>query len=551
MVGALLTCTIVLIIILATFVLGITASFVASRYCKFNSGIVFVSPEATPSPEKPSIQIHPIPTCSVQCEGPPPLQPPLQQLDRLGPSYPPQRRHPQRTLQCSSALPNLCRLPPRRPINKPCKPQWLPADVDRSIPCKRRAYGPGPPQIILCPRQPKQTKSPEGLRPPPAFESITAFLLSFTGFTAPIWCDFAVVNRIRGTPNRAPAFLLLPSLVPFILPPVFPPMPPVIVTTLIFYPTAPQSTRLEIEPHGGFRINLVPVSVRREPVRTRSPKALPTRATNSRWCLSHPAPMGPDPKPQELIVKVQYSPKESDPIPEPVTLTVTSPPPAPFIFPPPKVSICLPLPDLPLPLPPFSGWPHPSRWPQIPRDPNTPPALPVEKRRKKAKAKPKGRRGTPQRAQSTPPIARHLRHPQGGCLTSTLGGPWCKKGYNPRCASSREPTPGPGDFDPEHPAVYGRIPGRVPGHPELRRDPDIRLWREWHRMTFGYSGFREHWGWTLVQSFEPQCAVARKEVRKGLPPDSWSIICGTVRWVWSAQSETLVGCGSVLWATCL
>ena len=44
-----------------------------------------------------------------------------------------------------------------------------------------------------------------------------------------------------------------------------------------------------------------------------------------------------------------------------------------------------------------------------------------------------------------------------------------------RCASSREPTPGPGHYNPEHPAVCGRIPGRVPGHPKLRRDPDIRL----------------------------------------------------------------------------
>ena len=40
---------------------------------------------------------------------------------------------------------------------------------------------------------------------------------------------------------------------------------------------------------------------------------------------------------------------------------------------------------------------------------------------------------------------------------------------------SRSPTPGPGHYNPEHPAVHGRIPGRVPGHPKLRRNPDIRL----------------------------------------------------------------------------
>ena len=39
----------------------------------------------------------------------------------------------------------------------------------------------------------------------------------------------------------------------------------------------------------------------------------------------------------------------------------------------------------------------------------------------------------------------------------------------------RQPTPGPGHYNPEDPAVRGRIPGRVPGHPKLRRDPDIRL----------------------------------------------------------------------------
>ena len=107
----------------------------------------------------------------------------------------------------------------------------------------------------------------------------------------------------------------------------------------------------------------------------------------------------------------------------------------------------------------------------------------------------------------------------GGYLTSTLGGPWWKKGpksplvetsatpecyYGPfwtervdfviceewehdepsrersqsreRGATSREPTPGPGHYNAEHPAIHGRIPGRVPGFPKVRRNPDIRLW---------------------------------------------------------------------------
>ena len=46
---------------------------------------------------------------------------------------------------------------------------------------------------------------------------------------------------------------------------------------------------------------------------------------------------------------------------------------------------------------------------------------------------------------------------------------------------SPTPTPGPGDYNPEHPAIFGRIPGRVPGHPKLRRNPDIRLW--WVKLT--------------------------------------------------------------------
>ena len=42
-------------------------------------------------------------------------------------------------------------------------------------------------------------------------------------------------------------------------------------------------------------------------------------------------------------------------------------------------------------------------------------------------------------------------------------------------ARSREPTPGPGHYNPEHPAIRGRIPGRVPGFPKIARDENIRL----------------------------------------------------------------------------
>ena len=50
---------------------------------------------------------------------------------------------------------------------------------------------------------------------------------------------------------------------------------------------------------------------------------------------------------------------------------------------------------------------------------------------------------------------------RSGTLTSTLGGPWWT-------------APGPGDYDPEHPRIFGRIQGRVPGFPNRRRDPNRR-----------------------------------------------------------------------------
>ena len=61
-----------------------------------------------------------------------------------------------------------------------------------------------------------------------------------------------------------------------------------------------------------------------------------------------------------------------------------------------------------------------------------------------------------------------------GQLTSTLGGPKGQFG-KPTRSPNQKSSPGPGDYSPEHPKVFGRIPGRVPGFPQQRRDPDIRL----------------------------------------------------------------------------
>lgn len=69
-------------------------------------------------------------------------------------------------------------------------------------------------------------------------------------------------------------------------------------------------------------------------------------------------------------------------------------------------------------------------------------------------------------------------------LTSTLGSPWKQKAKatKPKAkdakdvkATRKDVSPGPGDYDPEHPGIYGRIPGRVPGNPKERRDPNIRI----------------------------------------------------------------------------
>lgn len=50
-------------------------------------------------------------------------------------------------------------------------------------------------------------------------------------------------------------------------------------------------------------------------------------------------------------------------------------------------------------------------------------------------------------------------------LKSTLGGPWYTIGY-----TARSPiTPGPGHYDPDHPGVFGRIPGVHPGFPKSKK----------------------------------------------------------------------------------
>lgn len=97
--------------------------------------------------------------------------------------------------------------------------------------------------------------------------------------------------------------------------------------------------------------------------------------------------------------------------------------------------------------------------------------------------------------EKNPRIKKPSPHPrrrgQSGYLTSTLGGPWSKKGQKPPLVETSDtperyyapfymervdvPTPGPGDYDPEHPAIRGRIPGCVPGFPKMPRDENIRL----------------------------------------------------------------------------
>eukprot|EP00435_Cladocopium_sp_Y103_P074945 s49_g52.t1 len=55
------------------------------------------------------------------------------------------------------------------------------------------------------------------------------------------------------------------------------------------------------------------------------------------------------------------------------------------------------------------------------------------------------------------------RSRSSGALKSTLGGPWYTVRYTPAI------TPGPGHYDPEHPGVFGRIPGLQPGFPKSKK----------------------------------------------------------------------------------
>lgn len=250
-----------------------------------------------------------------------------------------------------------------------------------------------------------------------------------------------------------------------------------------FVPSAPQPGRLQVEPCGGFR--LVPAHQRprfpRDPLWLGEVQA---PAVNPRQRFGKP-PLPLiliDLVPQGPVVRTNPPPEGSPEHPEPVEVTVVIPPAVPIPLPPlPPPEFHIHLPPLPIPTPQQQEWPR-GRQPQIPAKTRRPDPLPHRKNpsiKKTIKKKPSP-------------------HGQSGYLTSTLGGPWWKKGQKPPVVETSdtperyyapfymervdvpkddvpEPTPGPGHYNPEHPAIRGRIPGRVPGFPKIPRDENIRL----------------------------------------------------------------------------
>lgn len=520
---------------MATLLLGITATLVATRYCKFKSGLVFVVPEVAPSWEKTVVIPPPGPpppppfTCTTVVYPssspplpplPPPATPPTtpvipplntQKLDRpSGPWHPLQRRNPPRIVQSASKLPHLLRLPARRPGGR-CRllpmplPRSQPVTVFVEIPGPGKIPAVAPPEDKLKPCQPRPTKSADGLNTPAVPHDRIRYPLP----PKPHWYSFSPPGRIRGTPSTAPIFLLVvPHLVPIIKPVIHVhiviPSGPSIGT---FVPSAPQPGRLQVEPCGGFR--LVPAHQRpRFPRDPQWPGEVRAPAVNPRQRFGKPPlPLIIDLVPQGPVVRTNPPPEGSPEHPEPVEVTVVIPPAVPIPLPPlPPPEFHIHLPPLPIPTPQQQEWPR-GHQPQIPARTRRPDSLPHRKNPRIKKPSPHPR-----------------RRGQSGYLTSTLGGPWWKKGQKPPVvetsdtperyyapfymervdvpmddvpevregsrersksrersespghgASSREPTPGPGHYNPEHPAIRGRIPGRVPGFPKIPRDENIRL----------------------------------------------------------------------------
>eukprot|EP00438_Fugacium_kawagutii_P010668 Skav207413 [mRNA] locus=scaffold646:121726:123018:+ [translate_table: standard] len=364
MAAAVVTC-IVAVTILATLVVGISATFLASRYCKFKSELVSVAPDAVPSWEK-AVEIQPppppppppAPPCVwpvVVCPSPllPPTSPPVntQKLHRpSGPCHPTQRRNPPRMLRSTSQLPNLIRLPPRRPgrVCKLPKPLHLPSPQPVHVFVKSRV--PRPTKIVR-PGQPRPTKSADGLQTPPAPNLVRTPVPS-----KPYWQDLNPTGKVRGTPNTVPFFVLVvPVLVPVIKRTSRVP----VVVSVTFAPQTSEPGRLQVQPYGAFQITQVQGNPKL-PQGTQRPGAVlqrPAMNPHQGFWLP-PLPMMPsDHGPQAPIVHIYPSQKETPVHPRPVTHRVDlRPAPPPSVLPPAEFHINS-VPDLPMPQPPKSEWP--------------------------------------------------------------------------------------------------------------------------------------------------------------------------------------------------
>ena len=273
----------VLVIILATLVLGITVTLVATRYCKSKkSGLVFAVPDVTPSWEKTIVvppPMPPIPPMPPMPPMPPPrppcfcttvyLSPQLpstiqcinaQRLGRPSGPWPRlQRRNPPRKVQSTSItsrVPNLLSLPPRHPRRRGEVCKLLPGPLLKQRPHRVLVEMPSrmtqlvPPATKTKPSQPKPTKSAEGLNTPPVPRDPIRYPLT----CKPHRYNFAPICKIRGTPSKESVVLMpLPCLVP-IVQVIYRRGHAPFVLIKTFDPSAPQPGRLQVEPCGGLKI---------------------------------------------------------------------------------------------------------------------------------------------------------------------------------------------------------------------------------------------------------------------------------------------------------
>ena len=431
MAEGLTTCVVVLAAILSSLLVVITIAILTTKLWGPKPFLVLPEPQAAPQwpcqvPEPP----HSWPS-------PPSLLISEARLPRLlgpHPSVPVGRARP--SLKLSLAAPRLseaCHRQPTETRRLPAMPPMPPVVRLRG----RTPLASGRPEIL--PRLPGETQATPKLHTPIHRSSP----MRLAGTQRP--SDSHPQSPIYHPGNKAAATsLVLPRLVQEI-PAVITmnsPSPP-----MTFNSTAGSVGRIDI----GVSLGWLYASLQRSSLReTEPPPVLPQPAINPPQpgqMVNHQRLCDVAPQPRVERVIIVHLPEvwvHRDPeIPEPLPPWTPRPcrPPAPR-------------PHLPRPQPKGPVWPCNSRS-RLPRAVRCTESLRTpltSKRRLKLEGRPEGQ------------------------LTSTLGGPWSMQRKAGRFKRKNlETSPGPADYSPEHPKIFGRIQGRVPGFPERRRDPDIRL----------------------------------------------------------------------------